>query len=183
MKRWILGLILMTSLQSGAAGGVSWPEGSLYDANIRLLNQNGEEVEWASLAGSPVVISMAYTGCTYTCPLILSHMQSLEEALKKEGKKGTRFVLVSFDHKNDTPAVLKAYLEKRKLGSNWMLLTAKTEKEPRLIGNLLGIQYRQVSDRDFSHSFIISVMDKNGVIKGKISGADKDPKELAKFVP
>lgn len=183
MKRWILGLLLMTSLQVGAAGGASWPDGSLYDADIRLLNQKGEEISLSSLAGASVVISMAYTGCTYTCPLILSHMQTLEESLKKAGKKGTRFVLVSFDHKNDTPAVLKAYMEKRKLGADWMLLTAKSEKEPRLVGNLLGIQYRQVSDSDFSHSFIISVLDKDGVIKGKISGADKDPKELAKFIP
>ena len=39
-----------------------------------------------------------------------------------------------------------------------------------------------IDEMDYDHSFIITVLDSEGVIKGQQSGADKDPKELAKFI-
>lgn len=155
---------------------------SIYNLQSELLTVDGKKIALDSLKGQPVVISMAYTSCAYACPLIVSHMQQLEKELEKKGQRNVRFVLVSFDPKKDTPPVIKKYVEKRKLGKNWDFYTAASDKSPREIATLLGIKYKKIDDMDYDHSFVITVLDSEGVIQGQQSGADKDPKELAKFI-
>ena len=155
---------------------------SIYNLQSELLTVEGKKVLLDSLKGQPVVISMAYTSCAYACPLIVSHMQQLEKELDKKGVRNVHFVLVSFDPKKDTPPVIKKYVEKRKLGKNWDFYTAASDKSPREIATLLGIKYKKIDEMDYDHSFVITVLDSEGVIQGQLSGADKDPKELAKFI-
>lgn len=158
-------------------------EDSIYNLHSQLLDENGKVLQLESFKGKPVVISMAYTSCAYTCPLILAQMQQLEKALAEKGKKDVRFILVSFDPDKDTPAVLKEYAKKKKLSAQWNLLTSKSDKEPREIASLLGIKYKKVEGGDYDHSFIITVLDAEGVPRGRQVGANADPKELMKHIP
>lgn len=157
-------------------------EESIYNLNTELLDQDGKKISLEKLKGQPVVISMAYTSCAYACPLIISHMQQLEKELENQGEKKVKFVLVSFDPKKDTPAVIKEYAVKRKLSSRWVMYTASSDKAPREIANLLGIKYNKIDDVDYDHSFIITVLNSDGVIQGQQVGADKNPKDLAKYI-
>lgn len=155
---------------------------SLYNVDATFINQDGKPVQLKSFRGQPVVISMAYTGCTYTCPLILSQMQQLEKALQEKGQTGVQFILVSFDYEKDNPSVLKAYFKKRNLSKNWTLLTSASDNEPREISNLLGIKYKKMEGGDYDHSFVITVLDSEGVIKGRQVGADGDPKKMLELL-
>ncbi|WP_415061778.1 SCO family protein [Bdellovibrio sp.] len=155
---------------------------SLYNLKTDLLDVDGKKVSFDSLRGQPVVISMAYTSCAYACPLIIAQMQQLEKELELQKKKNVRFVLVSFDPTVDTPSVLKKYAEKRKLSSKWTLFTSSSDKAPREIANLLGVKYKKIEGGDYDHSFIITVLDSEGVIVGQQIGADKNPKDLAKLI-
>lgn len=159
-----------------------FPSDSIYQLNSKVISSEGKETNLSELAGKPVVISMAYTSCMHTCPLTVAQMQQLENDLQAKGKTDITFVLVSFDPTNDTPAVLKKYMEKKKLSSHWRFYTANSDKTLREIANVLGIKYKKTEDGGFDHSFIISVLDKDGVVKGQQIGADKNPKDLAKFI-
>ncbi|MGE9743812.1 SCO family protein [Bdellovibrio bacteriovorus] len=156
---------------------------SIYNLNSSLLDEDGKVFQLEKYRGKPVVISMAYTSCVYTCPLILAQMQQLEKALAEQGKKDVRFVLVSFDPAQDTPKVLKDYAKKKKLSTQWNLLTSKSDKEPREIASVLGIKYSKVEGGDYDHSFIITVLDAEGVPRGRQVGAAGNPKDLIKFIP
>lgn len=156
---------------------------SLFNTTASFKDQNGKTVKLESLRGHPVVISMAYTGCAYTCPMILSQMQQIEKAIEKSGRKDVQFVLVSFDYQKDTPSVLKAYAEKKNLSGNWRLLTSSSDKEPREISNLLGIKYKKMEGGDYDHSFVITVLDSEGVIKGRQVGAKGDTETLISYLP
>ncbi|AHZ85102.1 SCO family protein [Bdellovibrio bacteriovorus] len=156
---------------------------SIYNLNSSLLDEDGKVFQLEKYRGKPVVISMAYTSCVYTCPLILAQMQQLEKALAEQGKKDVRFVLVSFDPAKDTPKVLKDYAKKKKLSTQWNLLTSKSDKEPREIASVLGIKYSKVEGGDYDHSFIITVLDAEGVPRGRQVGAAGNPKDLIKFIP
>lgn len=158
-------------------------EDSIYNLNSSLLDSEGKKVNLESFRGKPVVISMAYTSCVYTCPLIVAQMQQIEKALVAKGKKDVRFVLVSFDPEKDKPAVLKAFGKKKELSGQWSLLTSKSDKEPREIASVLGIKYSKVEGGDYDHSFIITVLDADGVPRGRQVGAAGDPKDLIKFIP
>lgn len=157
---------------------------SIYNSKAPLLNSDGKTVKLESLRGKAVVISMAYTSCAYACPMIIAQMQQLEKELGKKGKNDVQFVIVSFDPQKDTPAVMKSYGEKRKLGKNWQLYTARNDQSPREIANLLDIKYKKMEGGlDYDHSFVIAVLNKEGVIVGKQVGANKDPKDLVKYIP
>lgn len=169
--------------EGARAKSVAPNEESIYNLNSELLNENGQKVSLEQFRGKPVIISMAYTSCAYTCPLILSQMQRIEKTLAEAGKKDVHFVLVSFDPEKDTPAVLKAYSKKKNLSAQWDLLTAKTNKEPREIASVLGIKYSKVEGGGYDHSFIITVLDKEGIPRGHQVGASADPKDLIKLIP
>lgn len=156
---------------------------SIYNLKSDLIDKDGKAKALEAFRGQPVIISMAYTSCTYTCPLIVAQMQQIEKALVDAGKTNVQFILVSFDPQKDTPKVLADFAAKKKLSTRWSLLTSHSDKEPREIANLLGIKYKKVEGGDYDHSFVISVLDKEGVVRGKQVGASGDPKELIKYVP
>ncbi|MDG0816905.1 SCO family protein [Bdellovibrio svalbardensis] len=172
-----------TNKPAVAAAADNLNDESIYNLNSELLDKDGKSVSLKMFRGQPVVISMAYTSCTYTCPLIVAQMQQIEKALVEAGKTDVHFVLVSFDPKKDTPKVLSDFAAKKKLSERWSLLTSHSDKEPREIANLLGIKYKKVEGGDYDHSFVISVLDKEGVIRGKQVGAGGNPKDLIKFLP
>lgn len=173
----ILGILLVASVHAQ-----SLPNDSVYNMKSEFLDVNAKPVKLSDLKGRPVVISMGYTGCSYACPLILSRMQDLQKEIQKSGLNiQPHFVLISFDYENDTPKVLKSYAEIRKLSNNWLLFASSSDHSPREIANLLGIQYRKMKS-GYDHSFVIAVLDSQGVLRGRINGADKDPKELIKYL-
>lgn len=170
------------AVEKGPRATTAIKEDSIYNLQSELLNTENQKVTLAQFAGQPVVVSMAYSSCAYACPLIISQMQQLEKELDKQGKKNVQFVLVSFDPQRDTPEVLKKYAEKRKLSAKWTLLTAKSDKAPREIANVLGVKYKKIEGGDYDHSFVITVLNKEGVIQGQQTSADKNPLDLAKFI-
>ncbi|WP_291515527.1 SCO family protein [Bdellovibrio sp. ArHS] len=174
--------LLLPFLFIGFLTGASFPEDSVYQLNSTFINDSGQKVNIADLQGQPVIISMAYTGCTYTCPLILSQMQNVEKELLKQGKTNVRFVLISFDFEKDTPAVIKKYHANKKLSEKWSLWTSDSDKSPREVANALGIKYKKMEGGDYDHSFIITALDENGRIKYQQTGTEGSAQEMIKAI-
>lgn len=71
-------------------------------------SQIGDAVTEAVLDGRITVLDFIFTNCPLACPSMTAQMQALSSELS-----GThvRFLSLSIDPKNDTPAVLKAYAD------------------------------------------------------------------------
>lgn len=152
---------------------------SLYQVRSTWTDEAGKKVKLSDFSGAPVVVAMVYTKCKYTCPLILTKLKSIEKAL--EEKAGARFVLISFDQKNDTPALLKAFMEEKQLGSpRWKLLAGKNSGSIREIAALLDTAYKEEKNGEFSHSNVITLLDRDGVKAAQLNGLAADPSELVK---
>lgn len=78
-------------------------------------------------------------------------------------------VLVSFDSEKDSPDVLNAYKKKMKLNDNWTLLSGK-EADIRMLSVVLGINYKKISNGEFNHSAVYSLVSKEGFIVSRIEG-------------
>lgn len=138
-----------------------FPAESIFNLKDTFLTQDGAAVTLASLAGKPTVVAMIFTNCGYACPRITDDMKGIEDQLKPN-EKGVNFLLVSFDIIRDIPTQLKAYAQEKELDGNWTLLHG-SEDATRTVSVLLNVQYQKDADGNFSHSNIISVLDKNGV--------------------
>jgi protein SCO1/2 len=138
---------------------------SLFQLNLRFQNQHGQSITLADLKGKTVIMAMAYTGCQYTCPLILQKMKDIEaELAKRRYSRPVRFVLVSLDTDYDTPAVLAAFANTYALPAPAWQLWHTDEETVSMLAAILGVRYRQNGPRDFDHNILIAVLNKNGIL-------------------
>jgi protein SCO1/2 len=72
-------------------------------------------------------------------------------------------VLVSIDPQRDTPGRLLEFAHGSRLGERWTLLNGDDDALIELAA-VLGVRYRRVSETEFVHSNLITVLDAAGNI-------------------
>lgn len=166
---------------AGAAQGRA-PTDSVYQLESNWVDQDGARVPLGALRGKPQVVAMFYTSCEYVCPLIVEEMKRVERALPEDVRKQVGFALFSFDPERDTAGILKAYAVKRDLARpRWQLYTGDPDGVLELAA-VLGLRFRKEPNGDFSHSVIITVLDRNGVIRYQMLGLNQDRAPLVRAV-
>lgn len=159
------------------ATAASLPGDSLYHLAVPLVDQDGRGVQFTDGRGRPRVVSMFYTSCKFVCPLIIDTVLKTERALPEADRAKLDVLLVSLDPERDTPAALKQITDKRHLDTpRWRL--ARTDKSHvRRLAAVLGIQYKQLEDNEFSHSSVLVLIDAQGRIVArteKLGAADPE---------
>jgi protein SCO1 len=101
--------------------------GADYFPNVELTTQDGEKVHFYDdlLKGKIVAINFIYTHCNFSCPLETARLAQVQEILGDRVGKDIFFYSITIDPRRDTPAVLKDYAEKFKVGPGWTFLTGK----------------------------------------------------------
>jgi len=99
-------------------------------------DDNALDFPFSTLHGHRVVLTMAYASCHRICPMTideLKHMQNVADARHEV----LDFVIVSYDPKNDNPAVWHRYRQSRRLNrSNWHFLCGSREVTEQLAREL-----------------------------------------------
>jgi protein SCO1/2 len=167
--------------ETAAVPALALSKVSIYQLDAKWINDAGASVQLASLRGRPVVLAMFFASCEYACPIIVDDMKRLGAAVPADLLPQTQFVLVSFDTARDTPAALKAYRERMKLGDQWTLLHGDAENVQEL-AMLLGVKFKQDARGQFSHSNIITILNPAGEIAHQRAGLMGDVSEAAKAV-
>ena len=142
---------------------------SLYQLDATWTDDAGRAVTLADLRGEPVVLAMFFASCTYACPVLVHDIQAIRDALPADTRAKARFVLVSFDTERDTPAALRAYRAKLGLDDHWTLLRGSADDVQEL-AMLLGVKYRREASGDYSHSNLITVLNREGEIAHQREG-------------
>ncbi|MEO9209733.1 MAG: SCO family protein [Ginsengibacter sp.] len=156
-----------SAFEGSTSTNVTTAVGTIPDQSIFMLkdtfeSQQKKELVLADLGGKPTVMAMIFTHCDYACPRLTADIKTLEEKLKAEDGK-INFVLVSFDSDRDTAAQLLKYAKSLNLDKNWTLLHGD-EEAVRTLSVLLNIQFEKNAEGNFSHSNIISVLGKDGML-------------------
>jgi protein SCO1/2 len=93
-----------------------------------------------------------------------------------------KYVMVSIDPKIDTPERLKEFaIENQMDNEQWIFLQGSVD-DVREFSNVLAVKYKKISPLDFSHSNIISVFDKGGVLYHQQEGLGVDNKNTVKKI-
>lgn len=149
---------------------------SLYHLTTQWTSSQNEQVRLSKFKGKPVVLFMAYTSCEFSCPIILGRAKRIEAALGPRAAE-TWFVFVSFDSVRDTPEALDAYAQKTSLTyDRWSLLHG-SEDDVRELAVLLGIAFKKDAKDVFSHSNVITVLNRDGEIAHRQLGLTSDVSE------
>lgn len=151
------------------------PDESIYNLTDTFLTQENKQVQLRDFGGKPVVACMIFTHCDYACPRLVADVKTIEEKMNKQAED-IHFVLISFDPERDDPERLQQFKNDMKLDKNFTLLHG-SEDAVRTLSVLLNIQYQQNANGDFSHSNVISVLDKNGKLVFQKEGIQANHEE------
>ncbi len=151
------------------------PATSIFNVTDTFQTQNKKDFVLASLSGKPTVVAMIFTNCGYACPRLTSDMKNIAGKLKDRDK--VNFMLVSFDTERDNPDQLQWFAKKMGLGADWILLHG-SESSVRTLSVLLNVQFEKDAEGNFSHSNLITVLDKNGVLVFQKEGLEGDYAEM-----
>lgn len=137
---------------------------SIYNVSSKWKNRHGEMLALDDLGGKVQVVAMVYTHCEHACPRILADMERIRENLSEELLSQTNFTIISIDPERDTPQRLTNFANENKLTEDkWTLLNGD-QGDVLEIAALLGVKYKRISDTDFTHSNMITVLNKEGEI-------------------
>jgi len=137
-----------------------------------LTERSGKTVSSKQLEGQPYVTSFFFASCPAFC---MQQNQKIAGVASEYGPKGVKFVSITVDADNDTPAVLREYAHKLKADENdWLFLTG----DPRYIARV-GAEMFSVIAEKATHSEKLVVSDKWGNIRGRYYW--NNPAEMAQM--
>lgn len=148
---------------------------------IRLADARGGTFDTRSLAGRPYLVTFLYANCPDVCPLIGAQLRETLERLGGDARR-VGVVAVSVDPRGDTPASVRAWLER--------------QREPRQFHYLVGTQRAlepvwrawyaapQIpGDPESAHTAIVWLVDARGRLAAKVAaGRPFDAGGLARDV-
>lgn len=169
MHRLLLSLFLLV-FAGQVSAAEALPADSVYQANISLVDQAGQQWHWNEQRGHAQIVSMFYTSCTMVCPMIVDTMKLTAQAVTSDKRDRLHLLLVSFDPATDSVGVLRDYAQRRKLSTPpWTLARTAQLADTRQVAALLGLQYRRLPDGDFNHSSELLLLDAEGRIVARTS--------------
>jgi protein SCO1/2 len=143
-----------------------------------LISQDGAPVALADLRGKVVAVTFIYTSCTDTCPMLTALMVRVQDQLGQDFGERIAFVSITVDPDRDTPEVLKQYADT--FGADlkgWAFLTG-APAAIRDVTYRYGVFAAKTAKDDVDHTFLTSIVDRNGVLRVQYLGVRFDPDEF-----
>lgn len=137
---------------------------SLFDLKTKWKNQDDIVFDWVDKAYDWTILSMMYTTCESTCPLIIQKVGAFQKNLPEELKSRVRVVLLSFDPKRDTPLALKKFAKSRKIDMSHLSLLTSSEEDARTLATILDFKFKKMANGEFSHSNQFTILNRQGKI-------------------
>ncbi|MBM2806283.1 MAG: hypothetical protein HW419_4176 [Deltaproteobacteria bacterium] len=143
---------------------------------FNLTTQDGKRLTLKELRGKVLAITFIFASCADTCPLLTAKMAGIQNRLGSDFGSKVHFVSITVDAERDTPEVLKQYAEGHKANpAGWAFLTG-TPAEIREVAKRYGIYYKKTSRGDVDHTFLTSLVDRNGTLRVQYMGVRFDPR-------
>lgn len=152
----------------------SFPSNSIYNLDMLLVDVNGKNVKLCELSGKVQVFSMIYTHCKTICPIIISNMKAIEKLVLNNNLKNINFSLVSLDPDRDLIENLKQYFFYKKMNIKTWNLYKSSRNDTLKLALAVGIKYKKEINNEYTHSNLIIIIDKEGVIRMHHQGLDKN---------
>lgn len=136
-----------------------------------LTTDGAKPLSLGSLNGYVTVYDFIFTQCAGSCPLMTQSMHAIAKQIPPD--QPVRFVSISVDPKNDTPAVLQKYGNAAGRDSRWIFVTADRDTIMRLSNEGFKLAFNDAppaGSEAILHSTRFVVVDKSGMIRAYHDG-------------
>lgn len=159
------------ALSQGAIGGQT--------GDHRFLDRRGRPVRLADLRGRPLVVSLIYTSCAHTCPMVTQTLaRAVEAARDLLGEDSFAVATIGFDTRADNPARMRAFAREQGVDlDDWRFLSADAGTIEAVTRELGFIFF--ATPKGFDHITQTTILDADGRVYDQVYGASFDPPALA----
>lgn len=139
-----------------------------------LIDHQGRPLRLAQFRGRPLVISMIYTSCHYTCPTMTQALSRAVDAARAAlGGDSFAVLSVGFDSRVDTPRMLSAFARQQGIDTDrWPFASGGRETVDRLAKEI-GFTFF-VAPRGFDHIAQTTILDAEGRVYRQVYGENFD---------
>ena len=130
-----------------------------------FINQNGDRLNNASLAGHVWIADFIFTRCAGSCPRVTASLVTLQATITDPD---VRFVSFSVDPAHDDPATLASYAQKyRPDDPRWMLLQPPDSKSIGMLARKMAtFAHSDDANDPILHSDFLYLVDSSGEVRG-----------------
>ena len=178
MQRWLCVLALVPAMAVAAA---DVPADSIFRVDAPMTDAQSRRFVLGDRRGQPQVVTMFYTSCAFTCPMLIDGIKGVRAELDAGERARLAVTLVTLDPARDTPAKLAKTVRQRDLDPPAWTLAAPSPRDVPLLAGLLGIRYRALANGDFNHTAALVLIDAEGRIVARTErvGGKPDPAFVA----
>ena len=138
---------------------------SLYQLESVWTTDHDKTLRLVELQGRYTILSLIFTRCSGTCPLLVKELQQFGASLPLDIRNKTRFVAITIDPADTSETLLQYRHEMRLDEQQWMLLRG-APMAVREVAAVLGFNYApgsaQADDSQFSHSNLLTLLNPRG---------------------
>ena len=189
-RRILVAGVLMVALAAGSAPAKAATEKPFDDeaaykysqaavgrqvGDYSFRDRQGRPVALSDFRGKPLVVSLIYTSCSQTCPVI-SHslIKAVDLAQKNIGRDAFRVVTIGFDARVDSPERMRTFARQQNIDlPNWEFLSADAATIDRLSEDLGFIFF--ASAKGFDHLAQITIVGSEGKVFRQVYGDEFEP--------
>jgi protein SCO1/2 len=168
---------------AGSSGGGAVEGDTLADVSepapdFALVDQDGRPLSLASLRGKPVLLDFVFTRCPGPCPVLTGIHREVREGLDADAKARVHSVSITLDPRHDTPEVLRAFVDARRIESEgWSFATGPVEDIEAVVA-AYGVGSIREPDGNIVHTVATFLIDADGHIAKRYLGLRHDPKAI-----
>jgi protein SCO1/2 len=144
----------------------------------RFTSSTGEDKNLAQFLGKPLLISLIYTSCYHTCPILTKHLADVVRIARDAlGDDSFSVLTVGFDTAVDSPERMRIFAKERGIDMPiWSFLSTDQATIEALSSELGFIYFR--SPKGFDHLAQITLLDTEGRVYRQIYGENFEPPVL-----
>lgn len=139
--------------------------------DIQLTDSLGKPVRLSDFRGKPLVISMVFTSCAYSCSVTTRYIDRVvREARNALGQDSFSMLSIGFDTPVDTPPAMRAFADRHAITDpDWHFLGSGDAAAMARLMQQLGV-LSEPSPRGFDHTVQLSVIDADGILYRQVYG-------------
>ncbi len=144
-----------------------------------LTTHQGKPLSLRDLRGNVAVVTFIFTACGDTCPILTAKLVAIQRKLAADIKSKVFFTAITVDPERDTPEVLQRYARAHNADpAYWAFLTG-SRAEIDDVTRRYSIYQKQQAKGEVDHTFLTSLIDKEGTLRVQYLGVRFNPKEFS----
>jgi len=148
------------------------PAGSLYLLRSEWEDDFGRRQALAAFRGKARILTLFFSHCQSTCPMVLGTLKGLAKALPKGWEASAGIVMATLDPGRDGAAALADFRRRMSLSPDGYALLRGGEEDTRELAMALGAAYRKSeANGGFEHEAVIAVLDPEGRVAHRHDGS------------